>query len=237
MAWVTIRDGAAHLGVPRMSLHRKVKDGSIPSGTNERGHLVVELEGLRDRWTQVSRLSARAPAWQGSHRPAASTPAPAPAEPAAAAQTPAYNDSRARCEHEKANILEMERRQLEGELGSIADMKNEAYNLARATREAVLSVPPRICAELAATGDDFACEQLLERELITALRSLGDQVPAPADDAEPIWGVIAAAANDWLAGEDQTLQITPREAEVLFEALHTIVPVEYPEHHYLQPKE
>ncbi len=237
MTWVSIRDGAAHLGVPRMSLHRKVKSGEIPSDTNDAGHLIVELEPLRDRWAKVSRLSARAPAWQGSHRPASAPAAAPPADPDTAPQTPDYTDSRARCEHEKANLLEMERRQLEGELGSIAAMKHEAFNLARATREAVLAVPPRVCAELAATADDFACEQLLEAELIAALRSLGDHPPEPADDSEPIWTVIADAANDWLRGEDQTLQIRPREAEVLFEALHTIVPVEYPDHPNLQPSE
>lgn len=71
-----------------------------------------------------------------------------------------------------AKLTELEYRQRNGELGSIADMRTMGFGLAKATREAVLAVPPRICAELASIRDDFACEQLLERELIDALRTL-----------------------------------------------------------------
>ena len=60
------------------------------------------------------------------------------------------------------------------ELGSIADMKREAFGLAKAVREAVLGVVPRVSADLAAAGDRFEVERLLESELITALRVLAD---------------------------------------------------------------
>lgn len=82
------------------------------------------------------------------------------------------NESIRRKEHynaERQRIAALKDRE---EVGSIAEMRTATFNLAKAAREAVLAVPSRISAELAATLDPFAVEQLLERELITAMRTL-----------------------------------------------------------------
>jgi hypothetical protein len=107
---------------------------------------------------------AVAPAWEAT--------AHAQVDPAVDGEAPDYNVSRARSEFERANLLELQRKQQEGELGSIAEMRAATFNLAKAAREAVLAVPPRISAELAATTDPFQVEHLLEEELITAMRSI-----------------------------------------------------------------
>jgi hypothetical protein len=85
---------------------------------------------------------------------------------------PDIGESEERRAHYNAELAKLKALREREELGSIAEMRNEAFSLAKATREAVLGVCPRISAELAATADAFAVEQLLERELIAALRSL-----------------------------------------------------------------
>lgn len=82
------------------------------------------------------------------------------------------NESIRRKEHYNAERQRIAALRDREEVGSIAEMRSEAFSLAKATREAVLGVCPRISAELAATTDQFTVEQLLERELIAALRSL-----------------------------------------------------------------
>jgi len=60
------------------------------------------------------------------------------------------------------------------EVGSIDAMKREAFALAKAVREGVLGIIPRVSADLAALADPFEIEQLLEAEVLTALRALAD---------------------------------------------------------------
>jgi hypothetical protein len=60
------------------------------------------------------------------------------------------------------------------QVGSIADMKREAFALAKSVREGMLAIVPRISADLAALADPFEIEQRLEAEVLTALRGLAD---------------------------------------------------------------
>lgn len=89
-------------------------------------------------------------------------------------QVPDLIDSQRRKEHylaERAKVAALRERE---EVGSISQMEREAFALAKSVREGMLSIIPRISADLAALGDAFEVEQLLEAEVITALRVLAD---------------------------------------------------------------
>ena len=89
-------------------------------------------------------------------------------------QVPDLIDSQRRKEHylaERAKVAALRERE---EVGSIRDMEREAFALAKSVRESMLSIIPRISADLAALGDAFEVERLLESEVATALRVLAD---------------------------------------------------------------
>lgn len=79
-----------------------------------------------------------------------------------------------RKEHYNAELAKVKALQARQEVGSIRDMEREAFALAKSIREGMLSIIPRISADLAALGDTFEIERLLEAEVTTALRVLAD---------------------------------------------------------------
>jgi hypothetical protein len=76
--------------------------------------------------------------------------------------------------HYQAELAKVQALQARQEVGSIDAMKREAFTLAKAVREGVLGIIPRVSADLAALSDPFEIEQLLEAEVLTALRVLAD---------------------------------------------------------------
>jgi hypothetical protein len=87
---------------------------------------------------------------------------------------PGLDESMERKEHYRAELAKVQALRERGEVGSIRDMEREAFALGKAVKEGVLAIIPRIGADLAAMGDRFEIEQLLEVELTTALRMLAN---------------------------------------------------------------
>lgn len=56
----------------------------------------------------------------------------------------------------------------------VAEVKTEAFALARAVRDALMGIPDRLAPMLAATQDARQVHHLLSEELRVALRSLAD---------------------------------------------------------------
>lgn len=79
-----------------------------------------------------------------------------------------------RKEHYRAELAKVEAMRKREEVGSIAEMKREAFTLGKAVREGVLGVVARVSADLAAMTDQLEVERRLEEELTVALRSLAD---------------------------------------------------------------
>jgi hypothetical protein len=89
-------------------------------------------------------------------------------------QVPDLDESIRRKEHynaERARVGALRDRE---EVGSIAEMKREAYALAKTIREGMLGIIPRVSADLAALTDQFDIERRLEEEILTALRMVAD---------------------------------------------------------------
>lgn len=103
----------------RGGVYRKIRSGELPTVTGPDGSQCLEREGLEDRWRQITREQRNSPK---PLRPASErVPRPAAQSRPADGEVPDYTTSRARAEHEKANLLELDRRTKEGELVYRAD--------------------------------------------------------------------------------------------------------------------
>jgi hypothetical protein len=71
-------------------------------------------------------------------------------------------------------MAELEFKERDKQLGSIAEMKREAFALAKTVRDGMLGIIPRVSADLAALTDPFEIERRLEEEVLVALRALSD---------------------------------------------------------------
>jgi hypothetical protein len=185
---VTKKDFAALKGVTpaavSIACRERIKEAIILKNGKE--WLIKEkaLE-LWDRNTKRNghqRLSEQAQ--ERDKRPAAPVEVPATPSTAAAVAAavmalrddaiPGRDISEERKLHYQAELAKVQALQARNEVGSIDAMKREAFALAKAVREGVLSVIPRVSADLAALSDPFEIERLLEAEVLTALRALAD---------------------------------------------------------------
>ena len=71
-------------------------------------------------------------------------------------------------------MAEMKLKERRGELIDAEGVKKAAFETASRVRSAVLNIPSRISAELAACTEQFQVEKILEDELRTALRELSE---------------------------------------------------------------
>ncbi len=124
----------------RGGIYRKIDKGLLPSFPGPRG-VMVERDGLEELWAKINRPKVKDPPRAGSPRadnpapqqPAKPAPRPGPAprvdgpEDLAQDPPPDYHVSRARAEYERANLLELERREKEGTLVYKEDIEI-AYN-------------------------------------------------------------------------------------------------------------
>ena len=87
---------------------------------------------------------------------------------------PDLNESRARREHYQAEQAKLAALQGRGELVPVAEVRREAFALARAVRDVLQGIPDRLAPMLAATQDAAQCHRLLAEEIRVALRGLAD---------------------------------------------------------------
>ena len=161
MAVVTFTEAARLLGHrSRNQLYRARDDGRL-AGYLAEGGIELEPPGLPPlavHLRNVTRCHAKPAGRSG--------PVRAIAGPAADG-VPPYDDSRARTEWERANLLEMERKVKEGELLERAQVEQVWANILVLTRNKLLSLPtryrqqvPHLSLDEVAVLDDLIRESL-----------------------------------------------------------------------------
>ena len=95
----------------------------------------------------------------------------------AAASTPAPDDIDGRkylsqFRRERALIVSLERRKLEGTLLSRRKIENALFTASRIMRDHILNIPTRVAALVAGETDEAACAKILGHELKEALSEL-----------------------------------------------------------------
>jgi hypothetical protein len=129
----------------RGSIYRKIQRNELETVPGPDGNPLIERDALEQRWAAITRTRTDSPQ---PLRPLAertrpqpkqeSPPAPLPPQPA---ELPAYNDSRARSEFEKANLLELQRKTQEGLLLRREDVDLAWGGAVNITRTRLLGVP------------------------------------------------------------------------------------------------
>lgn len=87
-------------------------------------------------------------------------------------EIPAQVVSRAKREHYQAKLARIEYEQKAGRLVDAETVAKEAFELARTVRDAILAIPDRLAAILAAERTERRTHDLLTKELIQALSDL-----------------------------------------------------------------
>ena len=82
--------------------------------------------------------------------------------------------SRIKSEVERAKLLEIKARVEAGKYVAVDDVKAAAFNRARVIRDALLNIPERLAAMLAAEDDEQRVHQILVTEIRAALEELMD---------------------------------------------------------------
>lgn len=126
---ISVGDAAKVLGLKsRGSIYRKIERNELETVPGPDGKPLIERIDLEQRWTAITRKRTDSPQPLRSAaertKPQSKQPPPRATEPK---ELPSYNDSRARSEYEKANLLELDRKTKEEKLAYIEDMEI-AYN-------------------------------------------------------------------------------------------------------------
>lgn len=137
---ITVKEAADLLGLKsRGSIYRKIKNGELPYVESPDGPM-IERDRLEQVWNSITRKRSDSP------RPLAERTAPRPARLVEAKEPlrgdmPDYNESRARSEFEKANLLELERKQKEGQLLWRENVQQRWAAAVNITRTKLLGIP------------------------------------------------------------------------------------------------
>ena len=87
-----------------------------------------------------------------------------------------FSQARARKERYLSALRKLEFEEKTGQLISKAEVEQAAFNTARTVRDALLNIPDRISAILAAEADEFKVSEILTDEIRQALEILSKQL-------------------------------------------------------------
>ena len=142
---ISVGEAAKVLGLKsRGSIYRKIQRHELETVPGPDGNPLIERDNLEQRWAAITRTRTDSP---NPLRPAAERTKPQPKQPPLPPRAPepeelpAYNDSRARSEYEKANLLELQRKTQEGLLLRREDVELAWGGAVNITRTRLLGVP------------------------------------------------------------------------------------------------
>jgi len=142
---ISVGEAAKVLGLKsRGSIYRKIQRHELETVPGPDGNPLIERNNLEQRWAAITRTRTDSPS---PLRPAAERTKPHPKQPPPPPRAPepenlpAYNDSRARSEYEKANLLELQRKTQEGLLLRREDVELAWGGAVNITRTRLLGVP------------------------------------------------------------------------------------------------
>jgi hypothetical protein len=142
---ISVGEAAKVLGLKsRGSIYRKIQRHELETVPGPDGNPLIERDNLEQRWAAITRTRTDSP---NPLRPAAERTKPQPKQPPPPPRAPepeelpAYNDSRARSEYEKANLLELDRKTKEGLLLRREDVELAWGSAVNITRTRLLGVP------------------------------------------------------------------------------------------------
>ena len=161
MPLITRSQAAKEMGVTVQAVYGAIKEGRLTPITDEKGKIWINSDTLMNEWTKNTQfMRVKSP----SYRP----------KPIKETESfPDYNESKARTEHLKAEMMEIEKKKLESELVNVQEIEDAWVNIVTVVRTKLLGIPtkakqrlPDLDTTAIACIDDIIREAL--EELATA---------------------------------------------------------------------
>ena len=173
--WVNAHGLAKNLNVSKHAVQKAIKEGRI-TAKKVNGNWKINQAKARVEWLENTSPSAAKKSKSNAINTLTKSLDIIENLKAPASQKPevkiSINEAERRDKVAKAQLSELKLAEAMGELVRIDRVTKDAFECARATRNALLNIPARIGPELAAETDPFKVENLLTKALITALEQL-----------------------------------------------------------------
>jgi len=137
MPLISRKEAAEQMGVTVQAVYGAIKEGRLTAMEDDRGKIVINSDTMKDEWTKKSAFK-RMRREAATNRNAKKTRNSKTNE-----SIPDYEESKARTEHLKAELLELERKQKEQDLVSMSEVKISWENVITTARTKLLGVPSK----------------------------------------------------------------------------------------------
>ncbi len=155
MAILSQRAYAAHRGVTHKAVQKAITTGRIDVLPDGR----IDSDVADQQWASNTREFA---------------PPPGQEDDGSSFGASQYTKARAVREHYQARLAKLEYEEKVGSLVSKDEVQIATYNMTRQFRDAMLNIPDRIAAMLAAESDAAKCYEILATEIRKALKDFSD---------------------------------------------------------------
>ena len=137
MPLITRKQAAEELGVTLQSIYMSVKRGKLTAMEDAHGNILINSDTMRDELRRKS-AGQRMNRIDATNKKSKKTRNSITHE-----SIPEYEESRARTEHLKAELLELERKAKEKDLVPMSDVKTTWENIVATARTKLLGVPTK----------------------------------------------------------------------------------------------
>jgi excisionase family DNA binding protein len=181
---ITKSEAADALGVSRTAVYKAIKQGRLPVVRTADGRELIKSETLREDWyaNTMKKVGVGPKPPMGEQefppeRPQRERSIPEVerlAAPEPGELVPDYNESRARTEYLKAELLELERKEKEGLLVRAADVEAKWVEVITISRTKVMGIPSKAKQRIPdLTQDQVVVLEDIVREALEELSSDG----------------------------------------------------------------
>ena len=158
MALITRKEAAEQMGVTIQAVYMAIKQGRLTAIKDNQGKIVINSDTMKDEWSKKSEPKLIKKIEHKTYKSSQST-----------TEYPEYGESKARTEHLKAELLELDRKVKENDLVAMEEVENKWCNIITNARNKLLGIPakakqriPDLDTNAVACLDDIVREALEE---------------------------------------------------------------------------
>ena len=132
MALITRKQAAEEMGVTIQAVYMAIKQGRLTAIKDNQGKIVINSDTMRNEWSKKSEPKLIKKIEHKTYKSSQSE-----------SEYPEYGESKARTEHLKAELLELERQEKEKSLVPVEEVNNTWQKIITNTRNKLLGVPSK----------------------------------------------------------------------------------------------
>tara|TARA_R100000781_G_scaffold29592_1_gene21698 strand:+ start:161 stop:649 length:489 start_codon:yes stop_codon:yes gene_type:complete len=132
MALITRKQAAEEMGVTIQAVYMAIKQGRLTAIKDNQGKIVINSDTMKDEWAKRSEPKMIKKIEHKTYKSSQSE-----------TEYPEYGESKARTEHLKAELLELERQEKEKSLVPVEEVNNTWQKIITNTRNKLLGVPSK----------------------------------------------------------------------------------------------